>query len=135
VEVEGLPQIVIELLTEVQGMDAEMFPPAGTVDDGETVIAEVPMELRKIYALAMCYGREMEQHKLESRYCVGEESVRHQAEMCKARLRREILLGMRSALNLWTVPHIGVRQGWKVVQTPCGPQLPPFLRTLFGQQE
>lgn len=110
-----------KLLTEVQGFDPAMFPPADKVAAKEKVLGDCPEVAKPFFALARYYRRECERMKLEAGYIPGGlsggELLRYRQMDQKEDALMEMFWGsVHDGLNTWT-SAIGVRAGWKIVET------------------
>lgn len=133
-----------DLLAEVDAFDEGMFPPNQSKMDGDIVVGECPLWVRKAFALDRYYARECKRHKVEREFESADESKNHDngcryMEMTyKKDLLHEILwAAIRGDMNLWADHNVGLREGWIVVRSKAEPQdqIRNMIQGLFGGNE
>lgn len=133
---------VRELLDEIESMDPEIFHPPGEVEKGEIVIGECSLYVRKLHAVCTYYAREFERLNVEVKYTVGPEdreklTILLQIYKAKNGIAHNLAYSsIREELKVWELDSVGIRRGWKVVDTSSiTGKVPKALRQLFGMEE
>lgn len=112
------------LLGEVDKVDPEMFPIMEEVGNEDTLIGEMSIYSRKLYALSQFYSREVERIEVEVKYASPEakeklKSLMNQHTSKVVVMRNIMFASIREDLGLYGFEHTGMRAGWKVVTRPC----------------
>lgn len=128
---------ITQLLAEAEAMDENCFPPRAKAEESDKRLGEVPVQVRKLYALSQYYQRELDEKTLASKY--GDTDDATIAAIGSAEERSKLLrllfwYACRSEFNVMSECSVGLREGWVAVSGPCNHRMPPFLKNLLGGQ-
>lgn len=121
------PDFVVSLLNEVDGFDPQLFQPHRKVEEGDKEVGTCSLYMQKMFSLLRYYQREADQAKLDHQYSDhghDDDVVCTEAfiKYAKAREKYDVLNEIfwaccKQQFNLWGSGSIGVRAGWKVVES------------------
>ena len=114
------PKFLIDLLAELDTFEA-VYHSHDKVEEGETVRGTLSPWLQRAYSLARYYTKQARLLAVEREHSTEKEFSDDPdiSEMKnKAEILMQILWGcVRSELNLWAEPSVGVRENFTVVRT------------------
>lgn len=132
------PKFLVDLLTEVDGCDASLFPPTNPAKPDEKVVGELSSWTRKLFALGRYYDKQARLLTVEYD-CDSVEKMQEHPEIAESALKHRALQELLwflicAELALWNGNGVGVRTGWTVVEpkTDDEPASLKALRKLFG---
>ena len=129
-------QMLTDLIQEILSTDEKMSPPPFKIDTGEVVLLEVKDDLiKKIYTLAAFYKKESSIAAVNAGFSPddNEAVASHTRLEDKANMIMELFwFFTKEHYALWGEKKIGIRKDWKIVRRPDKPELPEFLKDLFG---
>lgn len=136
---QNILHALIEELTALTPDKLRVIP-YNSIEEGETVLGEVPEGARAMLVLCYRYLLQAEEAKAGALFdsASAEEAQHHRkryAELTdKARLLKAgFWITVRDELGIWGKPSIAVRANWQVVECPDpGERLPRILRQIMG---
>ena len=115
--------------------EEQIIDPGYKLEKGDTVIGEMPLDSKKLFALALELERLSKQNKLDAEFCAdpiakAEFLVKAEEFGAKCNVLRSIMwIGVRDSLGLWD-KSVGVRAGFKIVTRANNDNMPPIFRIL-----
>jgi hypothetical protein len=138
----SLPDMIGDLLNDLETFDESMFTPPRPVEPHEKVIGDCDEWTRKCFALLMCIGRDQKHAATDFEFISDDSPSAKQMhdDIHRLQLKGEVLdrllwLYLRSKTDqLCSHKYtLGIRRGWKIVQFEEQPEMPDIIKRILGQ--
>jgi hypothetical protein len=134
------------LLEEVEVAEGSLFPPRHAAEEKEKVLGEATPYMQKLWSLAKLCERDAAQMRLDHKFSAedhGEDQCRIEATKYAMLTNKQEILELlfwscvRTEFNAWGGMQLGLRKGWKIVDTLEARQnaVQKFLEILRGESE